>query len=330
MDQLKPIQIQAAGHTGSQVPLSDPSNTIFVKPTSPNELQFYQRVAQDALTSERQDDKQYNYSELYTIMPEFYGTLSLGDSTGQVTKETTIPANSPTYIVLENFLKGVANPTVLDLKLGTVLADPTTQSASKIARLAQVAAATTSGTLGLRIAGMQVHHSVENDADSHEVFDKHFGRELVGLNGIIEGLNRAFPIVTKTNNGRGDDIAIDHALAVCNFIVGELRYIIQVLGECPLRMFSASILIIFEADPKVFFDALERSQNSHNNDGDNDDSDDDDEEDDEEDSKPLVVRLVDFAHSRFTPDQGPDTSVLLGINTALMAFQRLIDQYSKI
>lgn len=56
------------------------------------------------------------------------------------------------------------------------------------------------------------------------------------------------------------------------------------------------------------------------------------EEDDSADSKPkrrsppYTIKLIDFAHTRFVPGQGPDEGVLLGLNTFLGLIKGRIEE----
>ena len=86
-------------------------------------------------------------------------------------------------------------------------------------------------------------------------------------------------------------------------------------------MVGASLLIIYEAD----WTRAEQSLISFSEDEDEKDDDDvdDDNNDDEDESiskrpgPPFVVKLIDFAHTRLAPGEGPDQSVLTGMDTIL-------------
>ena len=75
---------------------------------------------------------------------------------------------------------------------------------------------------------------------------------------------------------------------------------------------GASLLIIYEAD----WTRAEESLTSFSEDED-EKKDEDDESDSIRPGPPFVVKLIDFAHTRLAPGEGPDQSVLLGMDTIL-------------
>ena len=85
-------------------------------------------------------------------------------------------------------------------------------------------------------------------------------------------------------------------------------------------MVGGSFLIMYEAD-------LERSRQgiallAEGEVG--EDEDEDEEEEEEENTKPgpaFLVKLIDFAHTKMAPGEGPDEEVLVGMDTVL----RLLD-----
>ena len=77
-------------------------------------------------------------------------------------------------------------------------------------------------------------------------------------------------------------------------------------------MVGASLLIIYEAD----WTRAEESLTSFSEDED-EKKDEDDESDSIRPGPPFVVKLIDFAHTRLAPGEGPDQSVLLGMDTIL-------------
>jgi inositol-polyphosphate multikinase len=118
--------------------------------------------------------------------------------------------------------------------------------------------------------------------------------------------------------------------------IQELR---DVLSSIELRMVGSSLLIVYEGD----WDRAETgvqwlakqpaSMSSGEDGGEEEEMDEDtevegweeDEESEEEDSsdeglemeRPCVVRLIDFAHTRLKPGEGPDVGLLKGFDTLL-------------
>jgi 1D-myo-inositol-tetrakisphosphate 5-kinase/inositol-polyphosphate multikinase len=113
--------------------------------------------------------------------------------------------------------------------------------------------------------------------------------------------------------------------------VQELR---DLLSSIELRMISSSLLIVYEGDwdraeTGVEWLAKQPASISSEEDGEeiNEDAEaegwEEDEESEEEDGSdegsesPCVVRLIDFAHTRLKPGEGPDVGLLKGLDTLL-------------
>ena len=245
-------------------------------------------------------------------------------------------------IVMENATAGFHRPCVLDVKLGARLwADDA--PVSKRQKLDDVSKVTTSGSLGFRVAGMTVwtgesslanvdgRMKVEVDGkeqdvvevkDGYRKYNKHYGR------GFRAGdVKDAF----DTYLGRGR-----HRKMVAQRLVRELESIKFVLEEVETRMYSASVLMVYERDEK----ALERAVRFEENDegepkgngwgeADQEESDEgagDEDDEDEDDIGPKVhdVRLIDFAHAKFTPGEGHDENALRGVKSMLEIWRTLI------
>ena len=114
----------------------------------------------------------------------------------------------------------------------------------------------------------------------------------------------------------------------------ELR---DLLSSIELRMIGSSLLIVYEGDwdraeTGVQWLAKQPASTSSREDGGKDEETDEDgevegsEEDEESEEEspdegsesPCVVRLIDFAHTRAKPGEGPDVGVLKGLDTLLI------------
>ena len=104
-------------------------------------------------------------------------------------------------------------------------------------------------------------------------------------------------------------------------------------------MVGSSLLIVYEADwdraqegvKKFLLNDSDPEQKSESE-GESE-SDDDDNEGSESKKKifpPYTVKLIDFAHTIFVPDQGPDEGVLLGLDTVLNLLKGRIDELINI
>ena len=89
-------------------------------------------------------------------------------------------------------------------------------------------------------------------------------------------------------------------------------------------MVGASLLIIYEGDWTraeqsliLFSEEEDEADDIDDDNGDDDDDDDEDESNSKRLGPPFVVKLIDFAHTRLAPGEGPDQSVLIGMDTIL-------------
>jgi 1D-myo-inositol-tetrakisphosphate 5-kinase/inositol-polyphosphate multikinase len=120
---------QVAGHLGQL--FIDPSDPLkVIKLCQPKEKDFYEAM--------------FNRESLpwkivlRSWLPVYYGN-----------------SNDGTFITLENLVGSFERPSIVDIKLGSVLYDADATDDKK-RRLSQVSAETTSGSMGMRICGMKV------------------------------------------------------------------------------------------------------------------------------------------------------------------------------
>ncbi|KAF2672359.1 SAICAR synthase-like protein [Microthyrium microscopicum] len=371
-----------AGHDGT---LSDPSGLLFVKPCTAEEIAFYETA-------------NASYSDLVAFMPTYMGTLTLSNPTeaelqalasqanGAQTDNVQpriqmLPSNhaaavvgshikgkklvTDQHVVLGNLSSGFAHPNILDLKLGSRLWDEDAPAAKR-ARLDAVSAASTSSSLGFRIAGMRVWQGagdlplkqdvvtrdlahLQSDEDgSFLVYNKMFGRSLT-LDTVSTGI-RDFLLVPCAG------IQKEHALALLSAFEDGLCQLVSVLENMETRMYSASVLLVYEGDGKVFDEKFRRTQEEEQmngkdsavdglegaigtngvngavdgtvmEDGEYDQEDDDEGEDEDEDkNRLLTVKLIDFAHASFVPGQGPDENVLHGLRSIIKILGQLQEE----
>ncbi|KAH8425415.1 inositol polyphosphate multikinase [Aspergillus melleus] len=179
-------------------------------------------------------------------------------------------------IVLENVASGFVRPNVLDVKLGARLwADDAPPA--KRTKLDAVSKDTTSSSLGFRIAGMKVWTGVngETDAgsktdpydvrhegsegakgeiiekDGYKRYDKWYGRSFSQEN-VKEGFE-SFLAGAKAGT-------IDRSKFLAKRLADELRRVQQVIEAEESRMYSSSVLIVYEGDPTAMENALEEEK----------------------------------------------------------------------
>ncbi|KAJ5654095.1 hypothetical protein N7490_001098 [Penicillium lividum] len=286
-------------------------------------------------------------------------------------------------IVLENVASGFRRPNVLDVKLGERLwADDAPPA--KRSKLDAVSKETTSSSLGFRIAGMKVWTGEDGEADAgartnpyatkyegaegekgevlekngYRRYDKWYGRSFNESN-VKEGF-ATFLAGAKAGT-------VDRSKMIARRIVEELKNVQQVLESEESRMYSSSVLVIYEADPEAMGIALEEekrlSEQPRDEDVQEEDDDDEDDyefneeafelvdvqgmpqrainisidpaqmpeidlgddEDDEDMPKVHDLRVIDFAHAKWTPGEGPDENVLRGIHSLIKILEELAE-----
>ncbi|KAF2396565.1 SAICAR synthase-like protein [Trichodelitschia bisporula] len=322
----------AAGHEGV---LSDESGELVIKPCTAAEVSFYE----SALTT---------HPEFAYFMPRFMGTLQLQRT--PPTDPTPLPGDNAEpgmrlkgkaletdqCIVLENVAAGFVRPNILDLKLGARLWDDDTKP-EKRARLDAVASSTTSGSLGFRVAGMRVWQGEEASAtkellapvegkdtkvaelDQSEnvlVFNKFYGRS-VPTEDALSAL-RTYFVVPKAG------VRPAAILPVVRAFADEVEEVLAMLEKKESRMYSASLLFVYEGNPGALKEALEAPPKSVKEEDDEDEA---DEEEDEEDEVPAkkshALKVIDFAHATWTPGLGPDENILQGLRSVLRLLRKL-------
>jgi 1D-myo-inositol-tetrakisphosphate 5-kinase/inositol-polyphosphate multikinase len=289
-------------------------------------------------------------------------------------------------IVLENIACGFRRPNVLDVKLGARLwADDA--PLAKQSKLDAVSNETTSSSLGFRIAGMKVWTGHNGDTDEGERTNpyatKHEGAEgekgevieKDGYRRYDKWYGRSF---NEDNVKQGFETflagakvgKVDRSKFVAQRLAEELKNLQQVLESEESRMYSASVLVIYEGDPEAIELAIEEEQKAPapGSQEEQEDQDEDDEEfeipegamelvdvqlgagmpqqaininidpetmpmpavedeEEEEENAPKVhdLRLIDFAHAKWTPGQGPDENVLKGVRSLVKIMEELAE-----
>jgi inositol-polyphosphate multikinase len=224
-------------------------------------------------------------------------------------------------IVLENAAHGFVKPNILDVKLGVRLwADDA--AAEKKIRFDKVSAETTHKDLGFRIAGMRVWQGEgakgeDIDGEGYKIFDKNYGRVTVTKDNVVDAFRNFI-----FSEGAGVDEELGKLVSQA-FLV-DVERIQKVLEEQESRMFSASLLFVFEGDGKALRAAMEEASSPNtliNGDGRNgngadvDEDEDEDNEDEETGPKVYTVKVIDFAHAEWTPGTGPDENSLKGVRS---------------
>ncbi|KJX92572.1 arginine metabolism regulation protein iii [Zymoseptoria brevis] len=303
---LKAFENAAAGHDGV---LLDESGELVIKPCTADEVDFYQESISQ-------------HPKFYELMPTFMGTLTLGapaqvlgptaaqEELTQEQKDQTLlhgkALTTETAIVLENLEHGFKQPNVLDLKLGSRLWAEGTKP-EKAERLDKVSAETTSGSLNFRIAGMKVWNG-----QGFDIYDKFYGRKFSKDN-VKDGFAAFFSSLSA-------GVPKDDARLLLETILADITKARHSLERSESRMYGASILIVYEGDNEALDTIMRGPPKAPGGDErapttlEVKQSQEEDEEEDE-DAPPVAhrVKMIDFAHAKWTPGEGPDENVIKGL-----------------
>ena len=250
------------------------------------------------------------------------GTIETAD--GKVERLHGKKLATELHIVLENITNGFKKPNVLDLKLGAQLWDEAAKP-EKRARLDEVSAKTTSGSLGFRIAGMRTYKGtpvpdvpaglkdfVEQDKDGgYWVFNKMYGRKFSAQDIDSGFAEYIFPGAKTTPE-------LERAREVLAFFLGEVKDIIEVFEKKESRMYSASILLVYEGDVDEYAKTKQILRSAHHPE--------DEDEDEENVPKLAAVKMIDFAHATWQQGLGPDENALKGMRSTAGILKGLLDR----
>ncbi|QPH19065.1 hypothetical protein C2857_004217 [Epichloe festucae Fl1] len=379
-EDLRDYNYAVAGHAGT---MCDADGEFFIKPCTQTEIDFYNSISQP-VDGKRSKKLKYNLDDIIplfmgtlTLTDSLSGGLDEAlagviseDGTLQTTKEHIVasvternanafaeasPADEATWVpskgkkiktdqavVLENITHGFQRANILDVKLGMRLwADDAPQQ--KKDRFTRISAETTHGSLGFRIAGMRVYRGSEDaselDDEGYKIYDKEYGRVSVNKDNVIEEFKRFI-------FNKGANITKDMGEKVCAAFAKDLQNVHDVLSNYETRMYSTSLLFVFEGDGdalqkafdenEAFFEKAERraSYLQTTRRIDSGIGLDDDEELYDSDLDELVasvpkiysLKLIDFAHASWTPGQGPDENILTGVRSLKHIFDQMADE----
>ncbi|KAA1475839.1 SAICAR synthase-like protein [Dentipellis sp. KUC8613] len=311
----QPLAHQVGGHAGVQ---TTADGSLLIKPAYPLELEFYQSVmAMPALVP------------LHPWIPRFLGTLRLE---GQRTDDGEVVQGVPSgleeqkdCLVLENLTYPFLRPNILDVKLGTVLFDEDA-TPEKRTRMEERARSTTSLETGIRITGFQVF---DNTTAKAVTTPKSYGRAITPAD-LPAGIARVFPVAF---DGSGIFGLPAHILVpILDALTDAVRAIRKAVAAVEIRMIGGSLLIVYEAEWDRAAEGIEwleahPGQFVEEEDEDEDEDENEDEEQEEGDDDemstprkagpPFVVKLIDFAHTRLKPGEGPDEGVLKGLDKVI-------------
>lgn len=284
--------------------LSDESGALVIKPCTAREVSFYESAA--------------THPELAIWMPTFFGTLELSDSIPD--PDGITPSNNRSKsIVLQNTTHGFIKPCVLDIKLGAQLWDNDAPQDKRV-RLDAVSEKTTSKSLGMRIAGMKVWKKATEGSEVkryYRVYDKQYGRTYTAET-VIEAIQEYFD----------SDISKSQMRLLAKRFKEKVAEIQAVLEGIESRMYSASLLFVYEGDGAALDEALKEEEENAKKPPKTQEELDQEEEDEVEtkEKKIEVLKLIDFAHATWTPGEGPDENALQGVRSVVKLLGELAEK----
>ncbi|CAK7268185.1 hypothetical protein SEPCBS57363_002966 [Sporothrix epigloea] len=140
-------------------------------------------------------------------------------------------------IVLGNATHGFCKPNVLDVKLGHRLwAD--NAPLQKRQRMEEVSRQTTHAKHGFRIAGMRVYEGPEK---GYRIFDKDYGRRQINNDNVVDAFRQFL-----YNPSAGVDA--EHSRVISLAFKTDLERVRDVLEQERTRMYSSSLLFVYEGD----------------------------------------------------------------------------------
>ncbi|KAI8629314.1 SAICAR synthase-like protein [Xylariaceae sp. FL1651] len=283
----------------------------------------------------------------------------------------TGPIKTDRAIALLNASYGFKKPNIMDAKLGVRLwANDAPKEKQK--RFDEITQKTTHKHFGFRVAGMHVYkgsqpikatkHVSGPNEEGFMIYDKFWGREDVNDENLVDSLK-----LFIFNEAAG--INKDLGKLVAGLFARDLRRVEEVLEKEESRMYSSSLLFVFEGDGAALRAAIEEakaeeaegervtpeavvsvskrtapraiSANLRVDSGiDMDDEElkfvteeikfDDELEEEDGDLEELStfpqiysLKMIDFAHAAWTPGQGPDEDVLMGVRSLASIFEEL-------
>ncbi|KZT33701.1 SAICAR synthase-like protein [Sistotremastrum suecicum HHB10207 ss-3] len=330
----RPLAFQVGGHGGIVV---SQDGTLVIKPCLPNEPKFYQTVQSEP-----------SLAPLKDIIPAYFIDAGNDPITGVHRARGRTEADGT--IVLENLTHGFRHPNVIDIKLGTIIHDEFT-SPEKRARSEEKARAQTSWETGLTLTGFSLYNP---STDAIAITRREDLRKLKAAE-LPRAIQLCFPTATQTgpypsSNSqshsktqefidlsappRASGLPPSLLHEVIRKICDETKHIRNVLANSEISLIGASLLIVYETDweacrqgleytlpgnitktsakaAQSFDDEADRSvRRSYNADR----------------QGACLVKLIDFAHTRYTPGRYVHDGVLMGLDNILNLFEGRIEE----
>lgn len=155
---------------------------------------------------------------------------------------------------------------------------------------------------------------------------KSYGKSIKPAD-LPDGIARFFPVASTATTAENSNSGLTRStlLPILRGIREDVAELKDAFAQVDMRMVGGSVLIIYEADEDKAKEGLKLLEEGA---FEEEDEEDEDESEDEQNKPgpPFVAKLIDFAHTRIVPGEGPDEGVLLGLNTVLRLLDGRIEQ----
>ncbi|CAJ0640575.1 14003_t:CDS:2 [Entrophospora sp. SA101] len=258
---------------------------VIVKPCNTVEKEFYETSVL--------------YPEFSMWIPKFYGSLQLQVDPLIIRQE--IEKQSANVTGVENILWKIKIIYIFRkyLKLGTQLWGEDS-SEEKKQKMIKRALMTTSTSLGIKITAFKVY---QKSIDNYKDYSREYGYTLKNEDGIILGLRDYFRA----------EISKDKRSLIIKTIIRDLEELYKALENTELRLYGASLFLVYEGDPDALEEALSKEKENL----------------EKISSKYIDVtdlKIIDFAHSHFRKNVGKDEGCLFGIRNLLGYLDQLLQE----
>jgi len=143
---------------------------------------------------------------------------------------------------------------------------------------------------------------------------KSYGKSIT-KDQLPEGIAGFFP-VHSAESPKGLPASL--LLSILKGIREDIAVIKAAFSHIEMRMVGGSVLVIYEANIDKAKAGMEwLNEEVEEDSGEESESDDDDEKNKDKPHAPYIVKLIDFAHTKLVPGEGPDEGVLKGFDTTL-------------
>lgn len=165
---------------------------------------------------------------------------------------------------------------------------------------------------------------------------REYGRSL-RREDLPDAIRRAFPLSPNSSDKpSGQGLTAELLMPMLAGVLNDVREIRDALTYTEVRLVGTSMLIVYESAWDRARTALDRMKADSVEDCTDEDRDSiglvddaeadqandeeyegDSDDDEVDEAPPYVVKLIDFAHAKLVPGQGPDEGVLFGLDTVI-------------